>query len=724
MQNFPVTRDLVLIGGGHAHALVLRMWGMKPLAGVRVTVINPGPTAPYSGMLPGHIAGHYTQPDLEIDLVQLAQFAGARIIVGSAVGIDPKTRRITVPGRPEVAYDVASIDVGITAQMPMIKGFLEHAIGAKPLDVYAKAWRDFLADVTAGRKDPRVAVIGGGVAGVELSLAMSHALRTAGHLGRVTIVEAGADISGVSAATRALLHREMIAQGVDLKSNLTVREITKGACHLSDGSVLAADMIVGAAGAIPHYWVSRIAVPQTSGYINVEETLLVQGFSDLFAVGDCAHMMAHPRPKAGVFAVRAAPVLYENLKAALSTGPLTPFVPQRRYLKLISLGGQRAAAEKWERVVHGRALWRWKNAIDQKFMNQFRGLSPMAAPERPTHMAAGLAEMLDDKPLCGGCGAKVGTDVLTQSLCDMPNLRDDILTGVGDDAAVIRTGGATQVLTTDHLRAFTQDPVLMTKISALHAMGDVWAMGAKPQVVLTNLILPRQSEALQQRMLDEIMLTARAVFEPLGAQIVGGHTSMGSELTIGFTITGLLEGDAITTSGAKPGDKIIVTRPIGSGIILAAQMLGAARGADVVAVLNEMSTSQEVAAQLLRAAHAMTDVTGFGLVGHLGQICKNSGVSARLNLENIPVYQGAMELSAAGHRSSIMPSNRAHARVKGLTGDPKEELLFDPQTAGGLLACIPSDRAEDILRDLLAHGYIAAIIGEIDGGLPEVTIES
>ena len=372
MQNFPVTRDLVLIGGGHAHALVLRMWGMKPLAGVRVTVINPGPTAPYSGMLPGHIAGHYTQPDLEIDLVQLAQFAGARIIVGSAVGIDPKTRRITVPGRPEVAYDVASIDVGITAQMPMIKGFLEHAIGAKPLDVYAKAWRDFLADVTAGRKDPRVAVIGGGVAGVELSLAMSHALRTAGHLGRVTIVEAGADISGVSAATRALLHREMIAQGVDLKSNLTVREITKGACHLSDGSVLAADMIVGAAGAIPHYWVSRIAVPQTNGYINVEETLLVQGFSDLFAVGDCAHMMAHPRPKAGVFAVRAAPVLYENLKAALSTGPLTPFVPQRRYLKLISLGGQRAAAEKWERVVHGRALWRWKNAIDQKFMNQVK----------------------------------------------------------------------------------------------------------------------------------------------------------------------------------------------------------------------------------------------------------------------------------------------------------------------------------------------------------------
>ena len=147
--QIPLTRDLVLIGGGHAHALAARMWGMKPVPGVRLTLINPGPTAPYSGMLPGHIAGHYGRDELEIDLMHLCRHAGARLILGAATGIDRAAREITVEGHGAVAYDVASIDVGITAKMDL-PGFAQHAVGAKPLDVYAARWREFLAAVKAG----------------------------------------------------------------------------------------------------------------------------------------------------------------------------------------------------------------------------------------------------------------------------------------------------------------------------------------------------------------------------------------------------------------------------------------------------------------------------------------------------------------------------------------------------------------------------------------------
>lgn len=153
ITTVPYTRDLVLVGGGHAHALVLRAWGMETLQGARLTVINPGPTAPYTGMLPGHVAGHYGRDDLEIDLVRLCRHAGARLILDKAVDVDQSRREIVLEGRGPVAYDVASIDVGITAQMD-IKGFGAHAIGAKPLDTYAARWRRFLASAKAGDVAP------------------------------------------------------------------------------------------------------------------------------------------------------------------------------------------------------------------------------------------------------------------------------------------------------------------------------------------------------------------------------------------------------------------------------------------------------------------------------------------------------------------------------------------------------------------------------------------
>ncbi|MEO1313040.1 MAG: FAD-dependent oxidoreductase, partial [Pseudomonadota bacterium] len=172
----PLTKDLVLIGGGHTHALVLRRWGMAPVPGVRLTVINPDPIAPYTGMLPGHVAGHYPLAALEIDLVRLARFAGARLVLGQAVGIDLETRRIAVPGRPGLRYDVASLDIGVTSEIPALPGFAEHALAAKPMTTFAQRWEAF---VTAAPPWPQVVVIGGGVAGCELALAMHHRLQTA-----------------------------------------------------------------------------------------------------------------------------------------------------------------------------------------------------------------------------------------------------------------------------------------------------------------------------------------------------------------------------------------------------------------------------------------------------------------------------------------------------------------------------------------------------------------
>lgn len=719
MMQLPLTRDLVLVGGGHTHALVLRMWGMKPLAEVRLTVINPAPTAPYSGMLPGFVAGHYAKDDLNIDLVQLARFAGARVILGEVTGIDPDKKTITVPGRPPIAYDVASVDVGINTRMPDLPGFADNGIPAKPLDSFARRWATFRDTPDAGD----VAVIGGGVAGAELSMAMAFALSERGKSAKVTLIDSGPVLKGFNNTARGHLLRALADTGVAVIENAQVARVTEAEVILGDGRRIPSAFTTGAAGARPHGWVVEIGLAHEGGYLTIDDTLRTSDPA-IFAAGDCAHMGFAPRPKAGVFAVRQAPVLFDNLRAALSGGGMEHFAPQKDYLKLISLGGKKALAEKLGTAAKGGLLWRWKDRIDRTFMSQFKDLPDMPGPDLPLTVAEGVREALGDKPMCGGCGAKVGRGALRDVLAELPTTpRDDVESLPGDDAAVLITGGLRQIMTTDHLRAFTNDPVLMTRIAAIHALGDCWAMGADPQAVTASIILPRMSSDLQRRTMAEIMAAAQEVIEAAGAVIVGGHSSLGDELTVGFTVTGLCPGSPITLAGAKPGDALILTKPIGSGTIMAAEMQRKARGQDVAAAFALMERPQAVASRVLRdVAHAMTDVTGFGLAGHLAGICDASGTGAEIDLGEVPVMEGAEALAEAGVRSTLFADNRDGAGpVFGAKG-PRGDLLFDPQTAGGLLAAVDPSRVDETLGKLWLAGYPAARIGRIIDQPGQITV--
>ncbi len=707
---YPFTRDLVLIGGGHTHALVMRSWGMKPLPGVRLTVINPGPTAPYSGMLPGFVAGHYTRDDLDIDLVQLSRFAEARVILGAVDHIDVAAKTISVPGRPPIHYDVAAVDVGITSAMPTLPGFADHAVPAKPLGTFAARWDAFRASA----RNPHIAIIGGGVAGAELAMAMSHALRKDGSDAAVVqLIDRSKALQDLGLAARTRVRDALDRNGVTLLENADVAAIEAQGVVLTDGTMLPSDFTTGAAGAKPHDWVGALDLDLHEGFITVGPTLQSSN-ADVFAVGDCAHLKFDPRPKAGVYAVREAPVLFENLRARLSGGELRPYKPQRDYLKLISLGGQSALAEKFGTARQGPLLWRLKDHIDRKFMNQFKDLTAMSVPELPLTRAYGLDEILGKQPMCGGCGAKVAKGALQAALDDVPRTpRDDVLSVPGDDAAIVKTGGVKQVISTDHLQALLPDPVLMARIAAIHALGDIWAMGAKPQFATASLILPRMSPKLQERTVAEITRAAEAIFADAGATIVGGHTSQGTDLTVGFTVTGLCDDDPITLAGAKAGDALILTKPLGSGVIMAAEMQMKAPGAAVAAALTHMLQGQATASDILRGAHAMTDVTGFGLAGHLSGICTASGTGAEVTLRHVPVMDGALQLAEAGIRSMLYPDNRS--AVPGVAGADGglADLLFDPQTAGGLLAAVSADQADDLVAALKDAGYPAARIGEL-----------
>ena len=710
--EYPQTRDLVLIGGGHAHALVLKMWAMNPLAGARLTVINPAPSAPYSGMLPGFVAGHYTSDELYIDLIRIARAAGARIVLGKATHLDREQKHIIVPGRAPIGYDVCSVDIGITSGMPELDGFTEHAVPAKPLDDFARIWEGFCQETGPAQ----VAVLGAGVAGAEVAMAAAHRLQRLGRTADVTLIDRSKALSRLGTQARTKVLKSLKELKVTLLEHTKVERIEADQVIVEGRAPIPSKMTLGAAGTRAYKWLSDLGLGMEQGYIKVLPTLQSETDSDIFAVGDCAHLTHAPRPKAGVFAVREAPILFHNLRAALSDGKMKEYHPQSDYLKLISLGGKIALAEKLGVAISGAMMWKWKDQIDRKFMDQFETLKPMAAFELPAEHASDAEQYAG--PICAGCGSKVGRGALASSALHHTGAeRDDVVTLKGDDAALLQMGDLQQVLSTDHLRAFTHDPVLMTRIAAVHALGDIWSMGAKPQSAMVSLILPRMSTALQERTLEEVMCTASDVMRDAGAQIVGGHTSMGAEFTVGFSVTGLADRAPITLGGAQIGDVLVLTKPIGTGVVLAAEMQMRARGSDVGAAYASMSRAVAQDARALNAAHAMTDVTGFGLAGHIANICRASQVGAELNVNAVPLLDGALELSEAGVQSSLYTDNLSDAlTLMNAPTSARARLMLDPQTAGGLLVALPDAKAQKAIAQMKAQGIDAVEIGRVVEG--------
>ena len=455
----------------------------------------------------------------------------------------------------------------------------------------------------------------------------------------------------------------------------------------------------------------------------MDEYLRSTSHSNVFAVGDIASMPS-PRPKSGVFAVRQGPVLTENLRRLINGDSLKKYKPQKHFLGLISTGDKHAIASRGAWSLEADWLWRWKDSIDRKFMRMFNEL-----PEMPEVQLA-LPHVADQEALkeistlamrCGGCGAKVGSTVLSRVLnsLDKP-MRDDVLIGLDspDDAAVFSVPeGMAMVQSVDYFRSFIDDPYVFGQIAANHALGDLFAMGAQAQSALAIATVPYGREAIVERMLSELLQGAQKVLHDAGAVIAGGHSSEGAELAFGLTVNGLVDKEQVLRkSGMQPGDVLILTKPIGTGTLFAANMRGKAKGRWVDSAIESMLVSNQAASKVLyeNGVTACTDVTGFGVLGHLVEMTKASGCDVDLMIDALPLLDGAVETVSAGILSSLQPQNlrlrRAITNAEEWHSHLTYALLFDPQTAGGLLASIHEEKVDDCLNGLRAQGYQSAVL--------------
>lgn len=731
-SNSPIVKQLVLIGGGHSHLAVLKRFGMNPVPGLNLTLISRDIETPYSGSLPGHISGIYERDDIHIDLRPLAQFAGARIIQSEITRIDFDNKIIHCQDRPRIDFDLISLNIGSKPNAVKIPGASEFALGIKPIDQFLEHWEiihsEILATINSHKKPYRFLIIGGGPASVELAFAVQQRIHSELSIKNyknspleIGIVTADKEILKFhNSKVRQFLKAELASRSIELMLGHEVVEFTEGKIHCSNEITIEADTMIFATGASIPSWPEECGLAiADDGFIEVNEFLQSSSHDFVFAAGDAATIKDQPRPKSGVYAVRQGKPLAENLQRFAMGKKLHPYSPQKHALALINLGNKKAIASRNNLFFQGRSVWSLKNSIDTTFIRKYSQF-----PDMPDSLeiAKGLVSEEAEKQLrkhamrCAGCGAKIAGDALQEVLQELPRHENkDVLSSgaATEDAALIQLeDGRVLLQSVDQLSAFISDPWLFAKIASNHCMSDIYAMGCMPHSALAIVGVPAASKEISKAQLREIMHGTSEALQENECALVGGHSAESKDLQFGLCVNGFSQRDALLSKdGMKTSDIVILCKPLGTGTLLAADMRFKAKHRWMHAALEQMLISNRKAAQcfIQYKATSCTDITGFGLAGHLFEMLSPNNVELELSLADLPALDGALETLQQGILSSLHADNSLVSRdifnSEAFRNNPRFELLFDPQTAGGLLASVPETHAEDCIKQLRESGY-------------------
>lgn len=686
--------DLVFIGGGHTHVLVLRMLAMNPIPNVRLTLISDTRLTPYSGMLPGFISGHYSKTQTHIDLNKLAQAGNVRFIHGRVTGLDVDRKRIQVNNHPDIEYDKVSINVGSTPNLT-VPGAKEFAVGVKPVSQLTAAWAQLLAHDYQG-KTPHWAIVGAGAAGVEIALAIAHRFAQQQKPIQLSLVQAGsALLENYQRGVQTRVRKALKDYNVTLVNNFRVARVEQQQLVADDNQTLAIDKSIWCSAATAPIWPEKAGLAtDPQGFIAVNAYLQSTSHTDVFAAGDVASMTHSPRPKAGVYAVRCAPFLEKNLRAAFQQQKFTQTKLQNNFLSLISLGNQMAVGQKMGFSFSGKWVWRWKNHIDLTFMNLFFE----KLPNMPSDM---------DEPMhCAGCGSKLGPQLLAESLKDLPIFKQaNLATNLSkaEDAAVAIYSKEHSVFQSiDGFRAFTDDLYRFGIVTTHHAVNDLYAMGIEPisAQVWANICFahPRLSKRDFQQLMSGI--TETLIHHQ--TTLVGGHSTQGKETHLAIVVNGQ-QHKVWQKNNLKPGDWLLLNRPIGSGVILAADMQGKAQASVVDQLWQHLLASNRSFFSALQThdVHGATDVSGFGLVGHCLEMVEGSDLQINIDSHSVPLLPGAVALSQSGIASSLLPQLlplKNRCMISENAHSPVIDLFFDPQTNGGLLVSVSPEVGAQLLN--------------------------
>jgi len=692
---------IVLAGAGHANIQCLKMMAMKPLEGVSVILISDGDVAPYSGMLPGYMMGLYTEEEIHFNLWKLASQAGVVFVRDRITQIDSENCMVRFASdRAPILYDVLSLNIGITPKSVNQIIESEHVIKLKPISKLLPKWNSVLEKLPS-LPPQRIAIIGGGPAGIETTSAIISKINSFNRNDQVSLIHSNENLlTDFPQKAQAIVIQEMLQKGVKVLTKTPVTKIDHQKIYSHEEFVGEYDFIFLAtdAEAPEIFKLSKLPTNET-GFLKVNAKLQVDEFPNIFGAGDCIHFSPSPLPKAGVFAVREGMVLSNNIRKFVtkkSQSTILDYIPQKNFLKLIHLSSTRILASRGNWAIASSLFWIWKKFIDVRFMKRFGSLPfEMSESERDHSMVVNT---------CGGCGAKISQSLLSEVISLLQLSFSDVMPLTREDCYPLPVKKNDNYISVDGLRAFLPDPMLFGQISTLHALSDLWVSGIKPVALTVSVGLAHRREAQQRNFLLQVMSGILKVCKDNNIQMSNAHTFENAEDHLSVTVVGEKQSLVLRKDGAKPGDLIIMNKKLGSGIALQALMKGDLGSHQAHDLISQMTTPNFIPDALLEKLHSATDVTGFGFIGHLYELLEASGTSAQIDLKQVNILEKTQDLIDRDHRSFLIDENKKS--FSPYVSDDIADVYYDPQTNGPILAILPADK-----KELLEEGW--TVIGTI-----------
>ncbi len=694
-QEIPINNDLVLIGGGHSHIMLMMELSKKPIQGNRITLISKEIDTPYSGMIPGFIQGIYTWRETHIDLYKLCFKLNIRFIHSEVLEISAINKEIILKNRPKIKFDVLSINTGIQSSNKNIKGALKYCVPVKPISILSN---NFLTEI---KKNENIAFIGGGPASVELALGLQKRFKNTKSNFKISIITGkNGLLSSFPNKTRKVAKQTLQNSQINVIEKVEVIEVQKDKLILSDKTKLKIDKSILSTNGMAPEWIKKSDLNLNRRNFIIVNNKFQTNYNYVFAAGDIVDFNNQDLSKSGVFAVKSGKPLAKSIRGFIQKKIPVPYRFNKNYLSIIGLSNGLAIATKYNFTFTSRFSFLLKKLIDQKFVKKFNDLN-----QDHYYVLKNFFKVFDViiqknnknipsyKMQCKGCAAKVDFNALKTIL------PKEIITTSEDAININNYPKLYQSI--DMISSIISDPYLLGKIAANHAINDIIAVNSKLISALMILQLPFSNSEINSRDLKQVTSGAREVFKLANCSISGGHTMIGKDKdpVIGFSVIGEKKNvNNQTRSKLKVNDILILTERIGSGIIFAGINNDIIDSYYQIEVLNHMSQGNinfSKVSDKLKILF-MTDITGFGLANHLLNLIKRDVGKTGLTIypDKIPIFKGVKEALSKNVRSSFFEKNFNTAQ-KELVYDREtkliDEILYDPQTVGGLAFIIPQE---------------------------------
>ena len=702
IEEIPITNDLVLIGGGHSHLLVLMKLSKRPIKGNRITLITNEIDTPYSGMIPGYIEGIYSWRDSHIDLYRLCLKLNVRFIHAEVERVSAYDKEIYFKDRPKIKFDVLSINTGIQSNNSDIKGAAKYCLPVKPI---SKLANNFLNKITNYKS---IAFIGGGAGSVELALAIKKRFLNINQEIKITIISGKRGLlSAFPQKTKLISLKTLEKFKIDIIEYKRVLEVKPKQIILSDKSILKIDKAILSTNSMTPKWLTRSDILLTKdNYILVNKSFQTN-YKYVFASGDVIDFDNQNLKKAGVFAVRSGKPLAVNIKKFIIGKNLLEYKFNKNYLALIGTSKASAIATKYNLTFNSKFFFYLKSYIDKRFIKKFsdfrirKKITLDVLKTSLLNIFVKHKEKITDENnfmQCKGCAAKVPLNALKKAL------PQEIVSTSEDAVSVPNYPDLFQ--TVDMINSIITDPFILGKIAANHSISDLVSVNSQITSAMMILQLPFSKTEINSRDLEQVLLGAKEIFKLVDCPLIGGHTMIGKDKdpVIGFSILGQKQKKMESIKNRrniKTKDLLILTERIGSGLIFAGinnYLIDSHFQTDVIKQMIKGNLNFGKISNHLNIL-SMTDITGFGLANHLLNLIKrdNSKTGLTIYPNKIPLFEGVNECINKNIKSSLFESNYDIAQKDIIYKRDKskiDNIIYDPQTVGGIAFIIPQEEKD------------------------------